>query len=147
MGEESRRPPVVLLAEDDPATRLLLCRVLEHMKLSVVQAVNGEEALTRFRETLPTLVLTDIGMPKMDGLTACAEIRKLERGKSVPILIFTAKDEHEISSELAALGVAGYLKKPIKLSELKHQVTAALVACGNSLEVSELTPAAATLVR
>jgi CheY-like chemotaxis protein len=102
----------ILLAEDHDDNRRLIARLLTSIGLEVIEAANGIEAVESCIEHKPQLVLLDIQMPKMDGIQALEELRKL--GCTQPIYALTANAmAHEISQYLA-LGFAGHLKKPIE---------------------------------
>jgi PAS domain S-box-containing protein len=90
-----RRPDakdVVLVVEDDPATRSLLRRSLEAEGWTVVEAENGRVALEALAHTRPALILLDLMMPEMDGFQFVAELRRSEDGRAIPVVVLTAKD-------------------------------------------------------
>jgi CheY-like chemotaxis protein/signal transduction histidine kinase len=118
---EGRR---VLVVEDDVRNVFALSSVLEPKGMSVVIARNGREALDILSRTSPEpskridLVLMDIMMPEMDGLTAMREIRKRSEWKTLPIIALTAKamaDDHEKS---LAAGANDYIAKPLDVEKL-----------------------------
>jgi signal transduction histidine kinase/DNA-binding response OmpR family regulator len=82
----------ILVVEDDPNTRDLLRSMLTKDGWSVQTAENGRNALERIRNTRPGLVLLDLMMPEMDGFTFLEEFRQLPSGKTVPVVVLTAKD-------------------------------------------------------
>lgn len=102
----------VLVADDDDSIRKVMANVLSRMGLSVVVAQNGIEAV-QIMETEPCdIVLTDLNMPKMNGLEATKQIRKLENGgRRVPIIAMTGNTG---DSEIALKsGVDEYVPKPV----------------------------------
>ena len=102
----------ILLADDHEDNRRLIARLLTSLGLEVIEACNGIEAVELCMEHQPTLTLLDIQMPRMDGIQALEELRKL--GCNHPIYALTANAmSHEIAQYLA-LGFAGHLKKPIE---------------------------------
>lgn len=102
----------ILLAEDHDDNRRLIARLLEGLGLEVLCAKNGIEAIELCKQHKPPLLLLDIQMPEMDGVTAFTQLRAL--GFSQPIYALTANAmSHEISQYLA-LGFTGHLKKPIE---------------------------------
>jgi two-component system response regulator MprA len=114
----------VLLAEDDRATRESLVRALE-LDGYVVRAVNdGAAVLEAFDEETPDLLLLDLMMPNVDGLTVCRRLRS--RHERTPILIATARTE--VSDRVSGLdaGADDYLPKPFDLDELLARVRALL---------------------
>ena len=84
--------PVVLVVDDDPATREVLRRALEHDGWSVREAANGRVALDAVRRDKPRLIVLDLMMPEMDGFEFVAELRKTESDRSIPVVVVTAKD-------------------------------------------------------
>jgi hypothetical protein len=90
-----RRPgarDVVLVVEDDPATRSLLRRSLEGEGWAVVEAENGRVGLEALARTRPALILLDLMMPEMDGFQFVTELRRSEAGRAIPVVVLTAKD-------------------------------------------------------
>jgi two-component system response regulator MprA len=114
----------VLLAEDDRAVRDSLVRALTLEGYEVTPVTNGAEALETLRTFAPDLVLLDVSMPLVDGLTVCRVLRS-ERNR-VPILMLTARTE--TSDRVAGLdaGADDYLPKPFDLDELLARMRALL---------------------
>jgi CheY-like chemotaxis protein/signal transduction histidine kinase/CHASE3 domain sensor protein len=117
---EGRR---VLVAEDDVRNVFALTSVLEPKGVTVVIARNGREALTALagcsRDGEPIdLVLMDIMMPEMDGLTAMREIRKESRWKNLPIIALTAKAMADDQETCLAAGANDYISKPLDVEKL-----------------------------
>jgi CheY-like chemotaxis protein len=83
---------VVLLVEDDPATRAVSRRTLEGAGWSVTEARHGREGLARLAEQAPALVLLDLMMPEMDGFEFLEAMRANEAWHRVPVVVVTAKD-------------------------------------------------------
>ena len=112
----------VLVAEDDPAVRTAVTRVLELEGYQVSSVNDGAAALAFITDTPPDAVVMDVMMPFADGFTVCREARM--RGSRVPILLLTAK--HEVSDRVAGLdaGADDYLVKPFDLPELLARLRA-----------------------
>ena len=117
---EGRR---VLVVEDDVRNIFALTSVLEPKGVTVIIARNGREALTtlansgRDAEAID-LVLMDIMMPEMDGLTAMREIRKESRWKNLPIIALTAKAMADDQEKCLAAGANDYIAKPLDVEKL-----------------------------
>lgn len=113
-----------MLAEDDRAVRESLVRALTLEGYEVVAVSNGALALDRLRDNTPDLVLLDVSMPHVDGLTVCRVVRS--EGSQVPILMLTARTE--TSDRVAGLdaGADDYLAKPFDLDELFARMRALL---------------------
>jgi two-component system, OmpR family, response regulator MprA len=114
----------VLIAEDDKSVRDSLVRALTFEGYDVTTAADGGEALLSALETRPDVIVLDILMPNVDGLTACRRLR--ERGDRTPVLMLTAR--HEVSDRVAGLdaGADDYLVKPFALDELLARLRALL---------------------
>ena len=114
----------VLIAEDDRAVRESLARALELEGYGVRAVTNGAEALDAIREMAPDVLLLDVSMPMVDGLTVCRVLRAEQN--HLPILMLTARPE--TSDRVAGLdaGADDYLPKPYDLDELLARVRALL---------------------
>jgi signal transduction histidine kinase/DNA-binding response OmpR family regulator/CHASE3 domain sensor protein len=114
---EARR---ILVVDDDMRNIFALTSALEHKGAEVEVARNGVEALQKLEQNPDgvDLVLMDIMMPEMDGLTATREIRKNPRWQKLPIIAVTAKAMKEDQEKCLAAGANDYLAKPIELERL-----------------------------
>ena len=114
----------ILIAEDDQGVRTSLTRALTFQNYKVTAVNDGSQALEAVDAQLPDLVILDVSMPHVDGLTACRMIR--EKYRSLPILMLTAR--HEISDRVAGLdaGADDYVVKPFALEELSARVRSML---------------------
>lgn len=116
-------PHRILVADDEPNIREVICFALERAGLATTTARNGVEALQMFRRGGVDLVVLDIGMPEMDGLEVCRQLRK---SSDVPILFLSARDE-EIDRVLGLeLGGDDYVTKPFSARELVARVNVIL---------------------
>lgn len=118
----------ILLAEDDRAVRDSLRRALALEGYEVETVSNGAQALERFPDVEPDLVLLDVSMPLVDGLTVARVLRA--EGHRVPVLMLTARTE--TSDRVAGLdaGADDYLPKPFELDELLARIRALLRRSG-----------------
>ena len=113
----------ILIVDDDPHIREVIRVALKKAGMTVVEARDGKEALTRFAGDRPDLIVLDIGMPEFDGLDVCREIRK---SSDVPILFLSARDE-EIDRILGLeIGGDDYVTKPFSPRELVARVNVIL---------------------
>ena len=114
----------ILIAEDDQGVRTSLTRALTFQNYNVTAVNDGAQALEAVDAQLPDLVILDVSMPHVDGLTACRMIR--EKYQSLPILMLTAR--HEVSDRVAGLdaGADDYVVKPFALEELSARVRSML---------------------
>ena len=118
---EARLRLRVLVAEDNRINQLVATKMLERFGHSVVVADDGVKALAALRETEFDVVLMDVQMPEMDGLTATAEIRRQERttGRHLTIIALTAGAKQEEREACYAAGADGFLAKPLHASDLQ----------------------------
>lgn len=116
--------PRLLLAEDDPGVRTSLERALRFQNHDVTAVNDGALALEAVDSGRFDLVILDVSMPNVDGLTACRMIR--QKYRSLPILMLTAR--HEVSDRVAGLdaGADDYVVKPFSLEELSARIRALL---------------------
>ena len=112
----------VLVADDDPVMRLLMIEMLGQVGLDGIEAEDGRQALTCFQSMAPDLILMDVDMPNMDGFSACREIRSLESGASVPIIMVTGGDDIEAVTNAYEVGATDFVSKPINWPILGHRV-------------------------
>jgi DNA-binding response OmpR family regulator len=104
----------VLIVDDDSAIRSMLALALEDEGYDVATAKNGLEALQQLLTRPFSLVLLDLQMPVMDGLTLAQQLR--EQGVRVPIVLMSAGGRTRVAAQMAR--VAGYLEKPFSLDQL-----------------------------
>ena len=119
------KPPkrgVVLVADDDPVMRLLMLEMLGQVGLDAVEAEDGEQAVSLFQSMSPDLILMDVDMPNMDGFAACREIRRIETGSAVPIIMVTGGDDIEAVTNAYEVGATDFVSKPINWPILGHRV-------------------------
>jgi DNA-binding response OmpR family regulator len=109
----------ILVAEDDNNLRLLLNDQLTDAGYTVIQAVNGKEALNLFDSETPDMAILDIMMPEMYGLTALTKIRE---SSSMPVIILSARGDEIDKVSGLKLGADDYLVKPWSLNELLARI-------------------------
>ncbi len=131
----------ILVIEDDPQIADLLRRGLIYEGYSVKVAGDGQEGLTAARDRQPDLVLLDLMLPGMDGLTVC---QRLRAASDVPILILTAKDAVPDRVKGLDAGADDYVVKPFAFDELLARIRALLrrrqpAAAEEALRFADLT--------
>lgn len=113
----------ILVVDDDPHIREIICFALQKVGMGVTTAQDGAQALESFAAKPPDLVVLDIGMPEMDGLEVCRQIRKTS---DAPILFLSARDE-EIDRILGLeIGGDDYVTKPFSPRELVARINVIL---------------------
>ena len=108
-----------ILSVDDSASTLQMVKLtLAGAGYQVVQAGNGAEGLAKARGTPVDMVLTDLNMPVMDGLTLIRELRKLASFKGVPIVFLTTESDPAMKQQAKAAGATGWITKPFRQEQL-----------------------------
>lgn len=111
----------ILVVEDTPSERELICEYLRQGGYSVVSANNGSEGLSKFVETSPNVVITDLVMPGMSGLELCRAVKKSPNNK-VPVIACTSKDQELDRLWGMKQGVDVYLTKPFSKEDILQAV-------------------------
>src|SRR5581483_8231455 len=109
----------VLIVDDDMRNIFALATVLDEQGMSVISADNGREAIQHvMQDPSIDLVLMDIMMPEMDGITTIHEIRKIRKAAELPIIAVTAKAMKGYREKCIAAGAWDYLSKPVNTQDL-----------------------------
>lgn len=120
MDNSGNRYSVLLVDDEEDVIRIIMKKLdWESMGLVIIgHAANGVEALEMAEELSPDIVMTDIKMPYMDGLTLCKKLKELSR--TIRVIIFSGFDEFEYAKEAIKMEAAEYLLKPVNAVELKE---------------------------
>jgi two-component system chemotaxis response regulator CheY len=121
--------PDILIVDDSAAIRKILQRVLRQTGMALgelVEAGDGQEALDALQGRSIGLVLTDINMPKMDGLQLLAAIKALPDKRDVPVVMITTEGGEAKVAEAVKLGAAGYVRKPFTADQIKEKLAGIL---------------------
>jgi two-component system, response regulator PdtaR len=113
----------VLIAEDNPKTRLFLKNQLELLGYQVEAVSNGQAAVDMVSEINPTLVIMDVKMPEMDGIDAA---RHISAKKTIPIILITGLSSDEMATKAIESGVFAYLVKPVTKKQLEPAIKLAM---------------------
>ena len=119
----------VLVVDDSAAIRKILQRVLRQTGMAIRtihEAGDGEEAIHLLGRQQVDLVLTDINMPKMDGLQFLSELKANPEWKNVPILMVTTEGSQAKVMEAVQLGATGYVRKPFTAEQIKEKLAVIL---------------------
>lgn len=114
VAHEDKLPLTVMAVDDNPANLKLITALLQERVDTVIACTNGQSAIDQASQRHFDIILMDIQMPHMDGVTACKEIKKLELNQATPVIAVTA---HAMSGErdrLLKAGMDDYLTKPIE---------------------------------
>ena len=117
----------ILVAEDDPVSRELICTLLAKWGYDVISAQNGSDAMSALRErNAPSLAILDWMMPGMDGLEICRRVREVNR--ILYLILLTARGSKENIVEGLNAGADDYLVKPFDKEELQARILVGLRA-------------------
>ena len=114
--------PLILVVDDNLDAREMYAMYLAYEGFRVLEAENGEQAIVKTREALPSLILMDASMPRMDGWDAVRALKSDPKTRTIPVLMLTghAYDEHR--AKAAAVGANGFLAKPVLPDDLAREV-------------------------
>ena len=113
----------ILFVEDDPDIQVVATMALEALGgFSVTACGSGNEALARFPELAPDLVLLDVMMPGMDGLATLEALRRLPEAATVPVVFMTARVQDHETARYLELGAADVIAKPFNPMTLSDTV-------------------------
>lgn len=114
--------PRVLIADDSPVMRGMLRQFLEKNNYTVDEAVDGDEVVALMQEKTPELVLLDAKMPKMDGFTACEDLRSIPEFANIPVVMVTALEDDWAVDRAFAAGADEYITKPLHWAVMRHRI-------------------------
>jgi DNA-binding response OmpR family regulator len=126
MIDEHVSPWKILVADDDSDMRELLTHILRRKNYEVISVATADEAQQHAVSAPPDLIVMDIGMPDMDGLTAIWALRETKTLAEIPIVILSAFDSYDLRAEAASAGCQAYLTKPFEVSEFLSVIERAL---------------------
>jgi len=108
----------IFLVDDSTTMLMSLEGILKKSGFEVSKASSGQQALAQLGQKKPDLLITDLNMPGMDGITLIAEVRKLPGMRFMPILMLTTESQQSKRQEAKSAGATGWLVKPVKPDEL-----------------------------
>ena len=114
--------PVILVVDDFDDTRLLLRTWLERKGFEVIEAENGNEAVSQAEAKRPNLIIMDLEMPELDGLAATRKIRAVKELEKVPVLAVSAYGAEQFRDDALAAGCDEYVSTPFDPDELENLI-------------------------
>jgi PAS domain S-box-containing protein len=121
-GDLLSRKPVVLVVDDDEMHLKVADAFLEQVGFIVELEKDGKSALSRIRDSRPDIVLLDVMMPEMDGFETCVELRKMQGGERIPVLMTTGLDDVESITKAYQAGATDFISKPINWLILEQRI-------------------------
>jgi two-component system chemotaxis response regulator CheY len=119
-------PKKVLIVDDSVTIRQMVSFTLRAAQFEVVEAENGADALKKLAGLTPDLIVTDLNMPVMDGLTFVRSARALPATRYVPILMLTTESQAEKKAQAKAAGATGWIVKPFNPPSLLETIAKVL---------------------
>ena len=110
---------LILIVEDNPDIRAFVRLSLESEDFRVIESIDGDDAMKRFEEEKPSLIILDIGIGQPDGLEVCRRIRKIS---DVPIVMLTLQEDEIVEAMCLAAGANDYMTKPVSKTILGLRV-------------------------
>ena len=114
----------ILVVDDDLTLRKVLQNSLEQKGYQVVSVGSATEALIKFSQDIPDLIVSDVSMPEMDGFEFCRQLRSQPSGKLIPFIFLSAKNELDDRIQGRTIGADSYLTKPFEMKELLANIEA-----------------------
>ena len=115
-------PTKILSVDDSRTIRLIVGKTFRPYDCVILEAANGEEGLAAAAAEKPDLIVLDITMPVMDGVTMLTKLKENETSKGIPVIMLTAESGRENVAYIAKLGVRDYLVKPFQDAQLIEKV-------------------------
>lgn len=110
--------PLVMTVDDSKTIREMVSFTLKSANYDVLEAEDGVEALDVLKDKSPDLIITDVNMPNMDGITLIGKLREIEKFKSVPIIMLTTEHTDEKKVKGRSAGATGWIVKPFDPEKL-----------------------------
>lgn len=115
--------PVILVVDDEPSFCTVVCEILRLFGFNAQLATNAGEALTSLDAAIPDLILTDVMMPGVDGLTFVRRLRANPNWMQIPAIVVSAMTSAEDMQAALEAGANGFLAKPFSAEELRAMVS------------------------
>ncbi|HJX16099.1 MAG TPA: EAL domain-containing protein [Candidatus Deferrimicrobiaceae bacterium] len=139
--------PLILVVDDDSGTRLLASASLGKAGFATVEAADGDDGIAAFGRFRPDLILLDVMMPRMDGFSACLEIRKRPGGDRIPILMMTGLEDLASIHRAYEVGATDFVTKPINWVVLGYRVSYLMRASHAFLDLANSEEKTRALIR
>ena len=112
----------VLVVEDDSELRDMVCLMLKYKGFEVKGAEDGIDGLDVLSSWHPDLIVLDVMMPRMDGLTMCRQVRQVPETADLPIIMISGRTQGQVVKEGLAAGANKYMLKPMSLDALMQNI-------------------------
>jgi len=126
----SKRLKRILLVDDSETFLMYFSILLRRMGFDIIPADNGVAALKLLRVLMPDVVILDIAMPQMDGITALRHIKGDMHTSNIPVIVVTVSSDPKYHEECEKLGCSGYLTKPVKVPDIHSTLNSCMSFTG-----------------
>jgi CheY-like chemotaxis protein len=113
----------ILIVDDEPVTQLMVTMILQRNNYKVFTAYDGQDALNLLNVKDVDLIVTDINMPNMNGMSLLQKLRQDGRYQNLPVILFTAQGQRELKNMAISTGATGFLTKPFSSGKLVDLVS------------------------
>jgi PAS domain S-box-containing protein len=136
-NDSATKRPTVLLAEDSTVQRFAISSLLEKHGYDVLEAGDGTEALRHLEMAVhaPVAVLADIGMPRLNGINLCRQLKNNPKTRDIPVIVLTMLDDDRNHIRAVEAGADEFLGKPVEEHQLMSRLKAVLAS--NKAEVAQ----------
>ena len=108
----------IMSADDSPSMRQMVSFTLKEAGYEVVEACDGQDALTKLKTKKIDMLITDLNMPKIDGIELIRQVRQMPEYKFIPVIMLTTESDSNKKAEGKAAGATGWLVKPFNPPQL-----------------------------
>jgi CheY-like chemotaxis protein len=119
---EPTMPHTILIVDDDPVMQRVLRHYLERLEYRTISAQNGREAVELATRERPQLIVLDVMMPEMGGLTALRNLKELNATKDIPVIVVTVQAAPLTQLEAESSGAALFITKPFSPAQLLGEI-------------------------
>ncbi len=108
----------IMTVDDSTSIRQVVCFTLKGAGYEVIEAIDGQDALSKLKGTSINMIITDLNMPNLDGVGLIREVRAMQAYKFIPIIMLTTESQDSKKQEGKAAGATGWIVKPFKPEQL-----------------------------
>lgn len=108
----------IIVADDSPTVRQLISESLSAAGYKVTEAIDGEDAVRKVKNSSVSLLITDLNMPNLDGIELIKQVRNISSNRFLPIIMLTSESQPEKRKEGKSAGASGWITKPFKPEHL-----------------------------
>ncbi|MCG2725571.1 MAG: response regulator [Elusimicrobia bacterium] len=129
----------ILIVDDDPNVGLLISAILKQQDFRVTPLYNGDEVLDFLKNESPDLILLDLKMPGIDGVSLCKKIRETQKTKNIPIIVLSGVSKVETKITAIELGADDFITKPFDVGELRARINRIIMRKKTDISLNPLT--------